>query len=215
MGPAPALVMMASTPMSITRAMKRGLVATALLIGATGSAGPEAASFFTLTSTSFADGARIPARFAADDPNRPCRPGSAEICACPGQNVSPQLAWTNPPPGTRSFAILMYDVDGQFGVGVSHWVAYNIAPTVRELAEGDGTAGRKFSGGSGTRGNANYLGPCPPRGDGPHHYLITVIALDIDPALPPGLTREEFLNAAKGHHLAASSIGGLFARAYE
>src|SRR5215813_8912915 len=124
----------------------------------------RAASYFSLSSTSINDGGRIPVRFAADDRNRPCRPGSTEICPCPGQNVSPQLAWTNAPEGTRSFAILMYDVDGQAGAGVSHWVAYNIAPTVHELAEGDGTAGRKFTGGSGTRGNANYLGPCPPRG---------------------------------------------------
>jgi Raf kinase inhibitor-like YbhB/YbcL family protein len=164
---------------------------------------------FALSSATFKDGQMMPPKVANSRANDPQNPN------CTGENVSPQLSWVNPPPGTRSFAILMYDVDGQFGVGVSHWVAYNIAPTVHELAEGDGTAGRKFTGGSGTRGNANYLGPCPPRGDGPHHYLITVIALDIDPALPPGLTREEFLNAAKGHHLAASSIGGLFARAYE
>jgi Raf kinase inhibitor-like YbhB/YbcL family protein len=177
--------------------------------------GTEAAPYFTLTSTSFMDGARIPVRFGADDKQRPCRPGSTEICPCPGQNVSPQLAWTNAPEGTRSFAILMYDVDGQAGAGVSHWVAYNIAPTVHELAESDGTAGRTFTGGSGTRGNANYLGPCPPRGDGQHHYLITVIALDVDPTLPAGLTRDAFLAAVKGHQLAASSIGGLFARAYD
>jgi len=129
--------------------------------------------------------------------------------------VSPQLAWTNAPEGTKSFAILMYDIDGQAGAGVSHWVAYNIAPTVHELAEGEGTAGRKFTGGSGTRGNVNYLGPCPPRGDGQHHYLITVMALDLEPTLAPELTREAFLAAVKGHQLAASSIGGLFARAYE
>jgi len=88
----------------------------------------EAATYFTVTSTSMKDGARMPARFAADDPKRPCRPGSAEICPCPGQNVSPQLAWSNAPAGTKSFAVLMYDVDGQSGAGVSHWVAYNIAP---------------------------------------------------------------------------------------
>ena len=175
----------------------------------------RAASYFTLTSTSIKDGARMPAKFAADDPKRPCRPGSTEICPCPGQNVSPQLSWTNAPDGTKSFAILMYDVDGQMGAGVSHWVAYNIPPTVRELKEGEGTAGKNFTGGSGTRGNANYLGPCPPRGDGQHHYLITVMALDIEPTLAPGLTREAFLAAVKGHQLAASSIGGLFARAYE
>ncbi len=175
----------------------------------------RAASYFTLTSTSIKDGARIPVRFGADDKQRPCRPGSTEICPCPGQNVSPQLAWTSAPEGTKSFAILMYDVDGQAGAGVSHWVAYNIAPTVHELAESDGTTGKHVTGGSGTRGNANYLGPCPPRGDGPHHYLITVIALDLEPTLAPGLTRDAFLAAAKGHQLAASSIGGLFARAYK
>ena len=184
--------------------------ATIVAIGQT-----QAAVYFTLTSTSIKDGARIPVRFAADDPKRPCRPGSTEICACPGQNVSPQLAWTNVPQGTRSFAILMYDIDGQAGAGVSHWVAYNIPPTVHELAEGDGTVGKNLTGGSGTRANANYLGPCPPRGDGQHHYLITVNALDVEPTLPRGLTREAFLAAVKGHQLAASSIGGLFARVYE
>jgi Raf kinase inhibitor-like YbhB/YbcL family protein len=173
------------------------------------------AAFFTVTSTSIKDGARIPVRFAAGDPKRPCRPGSTEICPCPGQNVSPNLRWSNAPEGTKSFAILMYDIDGLSGAGVSHWVAYNIAPNVTELAEGDGTAGRKFTGGKGTRGEANYLGPCPPRGDGPHHYSFTVIALDLEPKLPPGLTREAFLEAVKGHQLAASSIGGLFARVYE
>lgn len=175
----------------------------------------RAASYFTASSKSITDGSRIPVRFGADDPKRPCKPGSTEICPCPGQNVSPQIGWANAPEGTRSFAILMFDIDGQAGAGVSHWVAYNIAPSVRELVEGDGTAGRNFVGGTGTRGNANYLGPCPPRGDGQHHYLITVMALDLEPALAPGLTREAFLAAVKGHQLAASSIGGLFARVYD
>lgn len=183
-----------------------------LLTGAV--AGAQAPRFFTLTSTSMTDGARIPMRFGADDPKRPCKPGSTEICPCPGQNVSPQLAWINVPEGTKSIALLMYDIDGLAGAGVSHWVAYNIAANVRELAEGDGTAGRKYTGGTGTRGGTTYLGPCPPRGDGPHHYLITAMALDLEPTLPPGLTREAFLAAVKGHQLAASSIGGLFARVY-
>ena len=174
-----------------------------------------AASYFTLTSTSIKDGARIPVRFGGDDQKRPCKPGSTEICPCPGQNVSPQLGWSNAPEGTKSFAILMFDIDGQAGAGVSHWVAYNIPASTRALAEGDATAGKGFTGGAGTRGNANYIGPCPPRGDGQHHYLITVMALDLEPTLQAGLTREAFLAAAKGHMLAASSIGGLFARAYD
>ena len=109
----------------------------------------------------------------------------------------------------------MYDIDGRAGAGVSHWVAYHLPATTHELKEGDATAGKGFTGGSGTRGNANYIGPCPPRGDGQHHYLITVMALDLAPSLAPHLTREQFMAAAKGHFLAASSIGGLFARAYQ
>src|SRR3954469_13047827 len=175
----------------------------------------SAASWMTLTSTSIKDGARIPVRFGGDDQKRACSPRTPTlICPCPGKNVSPELAWHNLPAETKSLAILMYDVDGQFGAGVSHWVAYNILPATAKLKEGDGTAGKGFTGGSGTRANANYVGPCPPQGDGPHHYLITVMALDLDPALAAGLTREQFLAQAKGHFLASASLGGLFAREY-
>ena len=174
----------------------------------------SAAPWMTLTSTSIKDGQRIPVRFGGDDQKRACSPRNPAICPCPGKNVSPQLAWRGAPEGTRSFAIVMYDIDGQYGAGVSHWVAYNIAPTTTELKEGDGTAGTGFTGGAGTRGNANYVGPCPPQGDGPHHYLITVMATDLEPTLAPGLTRDQFLAAAKGHLLTSATIGGLFAREY-
>ena len=174
-----------------------------------------APAWMTLTSTSIQDGQRIPMRFGADDPKRACSPRDPAICPCPGKNVSPELAWHNAPAGTKSFAILMYDVDGQYGAGVSHWVAYNIAPTTTELKEGDGAAGKGFTGGSGTRSNANYVGPCPPQGDGPHHYLITVMATDLEPNLAAGMTREQFLAAAKGHLLTSATIGGLFARTYQ
>jgi len=176
----------------------------------------SAAPWMTLTSTSIKDGARIPVRFGGDDQKRACSPRTPTlICPCPGKNVSPELAWHNVPAETKSLAILMYDVDGQFGAGVSHWVAYNILPTTTELKEGDGTQGTGFTGGSGTRSNANYVGPCPPQGDGPHHYLITVMATDLEPNLPAGLTREQFLAQSKGHLLTSATIGGLFAREYK
>lgn len=174
-----------------------------------------AAPWMTLTSPAFQEGERIPVKFGANDPKRACSPRTPEkICPCPGQNVSPALSWSGVPRNAKSLAILMYDIDGQFGAGVSHWVAYNIAPTSTWLAEGDGTAGKGFTGGAGTRGNAEYLGPCPPEGDGPHHYLITLIALDLAPTLPKGLTREAFLDTVKGHMLSSATIGGLFARKY-
>ena len=187
-------------------------LATVFLLAPLASAAP----WMTLTSTSIKDGARIAVRFGGDDPKRACSPRTPTlICPCPGKNVSPELAWHNLPEGTKSLAILMYDVDGQFGAGVSHWVAYNILPTTTELKEGDGTAGTGFTGGSGTRSNANYVGPCPPQGDGPHHYLITVMATDLEPNLPAGLTREQFLTQSKGHLLTSATIGGLFAREYK
>ncbi|MCX7281260.1 MAG: YbhB/YbcL family Raf kinase inhibitor-like protein [Alphaproteobacteria bacterium] len=164
-----------------------------------------------MTSTSIKDAARIPVRFGGDDQKRACSPRNPAICPCPGKNVLPQLAWHDAPAGTKSFAILMYDIDGQFGAGVSHWVAYNIAATTTELNEGDGTG---FTGGAGNRSNPNYIGLCPPQGDGPHHYLITVMATDLGPSLAPALTRDQFLAAAKGHLLSSATIGGLFSRQY-
>src|SRR6201992_169210 len=113
-----------------------------------------AAPWMTLTSTSIKDGQRIPFRFGSDDQKRACSPRDPNVCPCPGQNVSPQLAWHDAPANTKSFAILMYDIDGQYGAGVSHWVAYNIAPTTTALAEDDGTKGVGFTGGSGARGRA-------------------------------------------------------------
>jgi Raf kinase inhibitor-like YbhB/YbcL family protein len=192
------------------KALALGLAATLWTVSLA-----TAAPWFTLTSTSIKDGERIAMRFGGDDQKRACSPRNPAICPCPGKNVSPQLSWQNAPAGTKSFAILMYDIDGQYGAGVSHWVAYNIAPTSTGLAEGDGSAGKGFTGGSGTRGNASYVGPCPPQGDGPHHYLITVMATDLEPALAPGLTREQFMAAAKGHLLTSATIGGLFAREYQ
>ena len=198
--------------------LKRRLARVLAMAGAAliwASSATSAADWMTLTSTSIRDGERIPVKFGANDPKRACSPKTPDkICPCPGQNVSPELSWNGVPKDAKSLAILMYDIDGRFGAGVSHWVAYNIAPTATGLAEGDGTAGKGFTGGAGTRGNADYVGPCPPEGDGPHHYMITLIALDLAPTLPKGLSREAFMDTAAGHMLASATIGGLFARKY-
>src|SRR4051794_21319143 len=78
----------------------------AFLAGA-GQRGAGGAKLDDLSSSSITDGARIPFRFGADDPQRACSPRNPAICPCPGKNVSPQLAWHNAPAGTKSFAILM------------------------------------------------------------------------------------------------------------
>ncbi len=131
-----------------------------------------------------------------------------------GKNISPGLAWSGAPKTTASYALTIWDQDGQKGQGVSHWVAYGIAPTVTSLPTGFGSApSPAFVGGLNTRNAPLYTGACPPVGDAPHHYLITLYALDLAPtALAPGLTREAFFPAIKGHVLGVTSFVGTYAR---
>ena len=179
------------------------------LLGLTTLAGGPAwaADPFSVSSSAFKDGEVWGSKFAGADPSR-TNP------SCPGQNVSPPLAWTNAPATTRSFAIVMYDPDGGNGLGVSHWVAYGIPTTKTSLAEGEAsTSPKDFVGGKNGIGHDHYFGPCGPSGHSLHHYIISVIATDLAPdALKPGLTRDELLAALKGHALAPASIVGRYTR---
>ena len=156
-----------------------------------------------VSSSSFADGAPIPASHANDNPPD-----------CGGKGVSPQVSWTNLPGGAKSVAVLMWDPDGNMGFGVSHWVAYNIAASRGQLKQGEAqTDGHGATLGKNVRGATIYRGPCPPVGDAPHHYVLTVIATDLEAnALPAGLTRDELFAALKGHALGAQSLVGRYGR---
>jgi Raf kinase inhibitor-like YbhB/YbcL family protein len=130
---------------------------------------------------------------------------------CVGENVSPPLAWANPPDGTRSFALLMFDPEGRPPAGVSHFVAYGIAASVTGFAEGElSKPSDKYVGGVGTANFTHYLGPCTPPG-APHHYIFTLIATDLEPsALAAGMTREQLMKALDGHARGATGIIGTF-----
>ncbi len=104
---------------------------------------------------------------------------------CTGRNQSPQLSWSNPPEGTKSFAITMYDPDAPTGSGWWHWVAFDIPAKTMELPTGAGDAsGKKMPEGARQAvtdfGKPGYGGPCPPPGHAPHQYIITVHALKTD-----------------------------------
>jgi Raf kinase inhibitor-like YbhB/YbcL family protein len=104
---------------------------------------------------------------------------------CTGQNLSPQLSWENAPSGTKSFAITIYDKDAPTGSGWWHWVVFDLPATTTELKQGAGDASKKLLP-IGTIqsltdfGQGGYGGPCPPAGDKPHQYLITIHALKVD-----------------------------------
>lgn len=166
-----------------------------------------AAEPFGVTSSAYKDGDVWPSKFAGSDPSRTNPP-------CPGENVSPPLTWKNAPAGTKSFAIIMYDPDGGNGLGAAHWVAYNIPASKTSLAEGEASQSpRDWTGGKNNVGSDHYFGPCGPAGHSLHHFIITIIATDIEPGrLKPGLTRDELLAELKGHALAPASIVGRYTR---
>ncbi len=169
----------------------------------------NAADIFTLNSTTFKDGKMMPKKVANSQANAPNNTN------CVGENVSPQLSWTNVPEGTKSFVLLMFDPEGRAPSGVSHWVAYGIPASVTGFAEGeDQKPSDKYVGGKSTQGVGFYSGPCTPPGTTPHHYTFVLIATDFDPKeLPPGLTRDELIakfGPPPAHVKGSTGMVGLF-----
>jgi Raf kinase inhibitor-like YbhB/YbcL family protein len=109
---------------------------------------------------------------------------------CKGGNLSPALTWDNPPPGTKSFALMVHDDDAVTGgAGIWHWVVINIPASARSLDQGAGTPdGAKLPAGSrqivndyaGFGVSPGWGGPCPPKGEAPHRYRFTVYALGVE-----------------------------------
>jgi Raf kinase inhibitor-like YbhB/YbcL family protein len=101
---------------------------------------------------------------------------------CTGSNISPEIDWANAPDGTQSFAVSMYDMDAPTGSGLWHWYVFNIPASASSLPAGAGDSSKNLlpTGavmGRNDAGENAYRGPCPPVGDLPHRYLITVFAL--------------------------------------
>ena len=188
-----------------TGPLTRG-VASAMLLGLMGraalawSATPstnttEAVMPFSLTSPAFTEGQSIPAAYT-----------------CEGRDHSPALAWTDPPAGTKSFALISDDPDAPGKTWV-HWVVYNLPPASRALPEAfprdpqrpDGTRqGRTDFGAVG------YGGPCPP--SGVHRYFFKLYALDAVVELPPGATKAQLERAMAGHILGQAQLIGTYQR---
>jgi Raf kinase inhibitor-like YbhB/YbcL family protein len=99
---------------------------------------------------------------------------------CSGQNISPPIEWKDAPANTRSFAVTVFDPDAPQAGGWWHWAVVNIPPEVHLLPEGASTNDALPEGAVEVEtdfGIKHYGGPCPPKGDRPHHYIFTVYAL--------------------------------------
>ena len=150
---------------------------------------------FILTSSAFAPGEPIPLRYT-----------------CDGDDVSPPLAWSDPPQGTQSFALIADDPDAPAGTWV-HWVLYNLPAEARELPEAippDAELPDGSRHGNNSWRRPGYGGPCPPGGT--HRYFFKLYALDTLLDLEAGASKDKLLQAMEGHILAQAELMGVYTR---
>ena len=152
---------------------------------------------FALHSPAFADHAAIPARFT-----------------CEGDGGSPPLAWSAPPAGTQSLAIVVDDPDAPDPAEPKrtwvHWVVYDLPATARSLAEGAAEGGLPAGARDGKNdwNRTGWGGPCPPIGR--HRYFFKLYALDQSLGDRGGLTKAELEKAIEGHLLARAELVGTY-----
>lgn len=102
---------------------------------------------------------------------------------CGGRDISPALAWRDPPMGTKSFVLLMHDPDAPQAQGFWHWIVYDIPASVRSLPAGAGDASKHLMPAGAIQGRSDfgpvgYGGPCPPPGKA-HRYYFRIYALPV------------------------------------
>ncbi len=155
-----------------------------------------ALSEMKLTSTAFANREAIPKKHTGE-----------------GEDVSPALAWSDVPDGTKSFALVCHDPDAPLvtatgNYGFVHWTLYNIPAGVTSLPEG--TA--EHTAGANDFGKTGYGGPMPPGGHGIHHYYFWILALDKELDLEPGLTMWKLLERIEPHIIGMNRLIGTYQR---
>lgn len=152
----------------------------------------QASATFTLTSRDFKAGGELPKKFTDYD-----------------IGMSPSLVWKDLPEGTKSLAVIMEDPDASSSQPFLHWLAWNIDPAAGAIERGSVTIGAKL--GRNGRGHPAYFGPRPP-GKSAHHYHFQMFALDVQLPLKAGASRDQLLQAMRGHVLAKASLVGTFGK---
>ncbi|MBV9528707.1 YbhB/YbcL family Raf kinase inhibitor-like protein [Sphingomonas sp.] len=145
----------------------------------------------TLASDAFKDGQPIP-----------------QVYSCDGANHSPALSWGEPPAGTKSFALVIDDPDAPKGT-FRHWGVYDIPASARGIAAGE-HVGTEVNNDKDAPG---YTGPCPPKGNGIHHYHFKLFALGVDKlGLKPDAKVIDVENAASAQAISQGELIGTYDR---
>ena len=145
---------------------------------------------FTLSSAAFEHGGDVPRRHT-----------------CDGEDVSPALAWSGVPEGTRSLALVVDDPDAP-GRTFLHWLAWGLEPEAGGLGEGEAAPVE----GTNDFGSTGYRGPCPPPGHGPHRYFFRLHALGAPVDVRAGAGRDELEGAIRAHELGTAELMGTYER---
>ncbi len=148
-----------------------------------------------LESSAFAAGAEIPMRYTGD-----------------GEDVSPPLAWSDLPAGTKSLALIVDDPDAPGPPAPRmvwvHWVLFNIPPSTTSLSEGVRTLPAGTGEGLNDWKRTGYGGPAPPIGR--HRYVFKLYALDEKLSLAGPPTKAQLEKAMRGHILAQATLIGTY-----
>jgi Raf kinase inhibitor-like YbhB/YbcL family protein len=134
------------------------------------------------------------------------------LYTCEGQDVSPPMAWSDVPPGTKSLVLIVDDPDAPDPAAPKmtwvHWVLYNLLPTANGLPERVKTLPEETREGVNDWKRTGYGGPCPPIGR--HRYFHKLYALD---TLLPDLkqpAKSKLEEAMKGHILSEAQLIGTY-----
>ena len=155
-----------------------------------------AAMSLKVTSTDFSSGGMIPKQFT-----------------CDGADISPALAWNDPPAGTQSFSLIADDPDAPVGTWV-HWVAFDLPANARSLSQNVPKQEQLENGARQGRNDFDkigYGGPCPPSGKA-HRYFFKLYALDAKLNLKAGASKQDVERAQQGHVLAHGEYMGRYGR---
>lgn len=145
-----------------------------------------------LHSDAFADGQPIP-----------------ELHTCDGEDTSPPLSWDDPPEGTATFALTVTDPDAPGGTAV-HWTLWDLDGASTALPAA--LPADAPSQGPTYTGEPGWHGPCPPKGDDPHHYVFRLWAVDGALGLDVSSSIETLYRALDGRVLAMGEQIGTYGR---
>ncbi len=143
-----------------------------------------------ITSTAFENNQTIPAKYT-----------------CDGDNVNPELNFSDIPTNTKSLILIVDDPDAPSGTW-THWIVWNISSSTTKIKENTTPSGSQE--GTTSFGKPGYGGPCPPSGT--HHYFFKLYALDTILSLDSKADVKQLNQAMQRHVLTETELIGLYSR---